>query len=94
MCFKFKHLSRYAVNGSTLIAFGLAVLSLAYTLWDNGHPILANIIAVCSMWFGFWGAYEFIFVGLFSRRPFFEDEGGNSNKGSDKKNHKKTRNRK
>lgn len=91
---KFKALSKHIVNGSTLVAFGLTVLSFSYLLFDKGYFILSGIIALCSMWFGFWGFYEFVFVGFISKKQFFEDDNKYSNKDNNNAKQKKKSKRK
>src|SRR3989344_2945414 len=71
MCFKLKPLSLHMVNGSTLMAFGLAILFVAFEVLEISS--LSGLIGIVSaIWFLLLGVYEFAIVVRF--REFFDED--------------------
>ena len=72
MCFKLKPLSLHIVNGSTLMAFGLAVLFVAFNVLEISSLSWGLIGIGSAIWFLFLGVYEFAIAVRF--REFFDED--------------------
>ena len=71
MCFKLKPISLHIINGSTLMAFGLAVLFASFEVLKISN--LSGLIGIGSaIWFLFLGVYEFAIAIRF--REFFDED--------------------